>query len=347
MDKEANVSSIAEHPNYTRASNEDDIALLFTVANTDKLRYDHTLGKWLVWDGVRWKLEETKLVVDLIREFCRFIGMKNNNQRLASLRMCRAAEQFCQADRRFAVTHKIWNTDLWLLCTPGGTVDLKTGELSENNPANLITFCTRVAPQDMPTPIWNQFLKEITKHDAELEVFLQRMAGYCLTGITREHALFFLYGFGGNGKGTFITALCNIMNDYTVNANMECFTASRHDRHLTELASLQDARMVTASETEEGRAWAESRVKQLTGGDQITARFMRQDEFTYLPKFKLVIQGNHAPRLHNVDDAMKRRLNVIPFIHKPAQVNEVLGDQLKPEYPGILYWAIQGCSTLR
>ena len=101
--------------------------------------------------------------------------------------------------------------------------------------------------------------------------------------------------------------------------------------------------MVTASETEENRAWAESRIKQLTGGDPITARFMRQDEFTFQPKFKLVIQGNHAPTLHSVDDAMRRRFNVIPFVHRPKVVNRDLPDQLQAEYPGILQWAISGC----
>lgn len=324
------------------ASNEDDIALKYAVMYADKLKFDHTRGKWYAWDGIRWKVEDTGLAFDWARSLCREQRVNNKQEKLASIRVAAAVEKFSQADRRFAVTHEIWNQNPWLLCTPGGTVDLKTGKITPNKPSNLITASTTVTPSAMPTPVWNKFLAEATNNDENLALFLQKIAGYCLTGITKEHALFFLYGFGGNGKGTFVNALREIMGDYAINAGMDTFTASRNDRHPTELASLQDARMVTASETEENRAWAESRIKQLTGGDPITARFMRQDEFTFMPKFKLVIQGNHAPTLHSVDDAMRRRFNVIPFIHRPKVANKDLPDQLQAEYPGILQWAITG-----
>ncbi len=109
-----------------------------------------------------------------------------------------------------------------------------------------------------------------------------------------------------------------IMGDYAVTASMDVFIASSGDRHPTDLAMLRGARLVTASETEEGRQWAESRIKQLTGGDRISARFMRQDFFTFLPRFKLQIIGNHKPGLRNVDDAARRRFNLVPFVHTPA-----------------------------
>jgi len=335
------VADIEDH--LSDASNEDDIALKFAVMYANRLRYDHTRGKWFHWDGNCWLLEQTDLAFEWARTLCRSTRVNNKKEKLASIRVSRAVEQFSRADRRFAVTHEIWNSDPWLLCTPGGTVDLKTGTIAPNEPSNLITASATVAPTVIETPVWNKFLTEATNSDDALKLFLQKVAGYCLTGITKEHALFFLYGFGGNGKGTFINAIRDIMGDYAINAGMDTFTASRNDRHPTELASLQDARMVTASETEENRAWAESRIKQLTGGDPITARFMRQDEFTFMPKFKLVIQGNHAPTLNSVDDAMRRRFNVIPFVHKPKRVNRDLPDQLKDEYPGILQWAISGC----
>ena len=103
------------------------------------------------------------------------------------------------------------------------------------------------------------------------------------------------------------------------------------------------ARLVTAAETEEGRAWAETRIKQLTGGDPISARFMRCDFFTYQPSFKLMVIGNHEPALRNVDDAARRRFNVIPFIRKPAVVDKELEKKLRAEWPGILRWMIEGC----
>jgi putative DNA primase/helicase len=133
------------------------------------------------------------------------------------------------------------------------------------------------------------------------------------------------------------------MADYAVNAPADTFTASNHDRHPTELAMLRGARLVAASETEQGRAWAENRIKQLTGGDPITARFMRGDFFTFDPEFKLMIIGNHQPTLANVDDATRRRFNIVPFLHKPTSPDLRLSDKLKAEWPAILRWMIDGC----
>jgi P4 family phage/plasmid primase-like protien len=171
------------------------------------------------------------------------------------------------------------------------------------------------------------------------------MAGYALTGITREHALFFAYGTGGNGKGVFLNTLTAILAGYAAVASMETFTASPGDRHPTDLAMLRGARLVTAQETEEGRRWAEARIKAMTGGDPITARFMRQDFFTFTPQFKLIIAGNHKPGLRNVDEAIRRRFHLIPFEVRipPEDRNPHLFEDLTTEWPGILQWAIDGC----
>ena len=162
-------------------------------------------------------------------------------------------------------------------------------------------------------PRWRAFISEVTCGDAEVSRFLQQWCGYSLTGDTSEQALFFGCGPGGNGKGVFLNTVSRIIGDYAVAAAMDTFTESDFPKHSTELAMLRGARLVTASETEEGRAWAESRIKQMTGGDPITARFMRKDNFTYTPQFKLTIVGNHSPSLRNVDEAMRRRLRIIPF----------------------------------
>ena len=152
-----------------------------------------------------------------------------------------------------------------------------------------------------------------------------------------------MYGPGGNGKSVFLNTVTTILKDYSVTSAMETFTASTSDKHPTDLAMLAGSRLVTASETEEGRAWAEARIKALTGGDPITARFMRRDFFTYLPTFKLIVVGNHKPVLHNVDDAAKRRFNIVPFTLKPAKPDRELEQKLMQELPGILQWMIQGC----
>jgi putative DNA primase/helicase len=171
------------------------------------------------------------------------------------------------------------------------------------------------------------------------------MAGYCLTGSTREHALFFLYGTGANGKSVLLNTLSGIMGDYARSAPIETFTASSVERHPTDLADLRGARLVMAVETEEGRRWAESRIKVLTGGDKIAARFMRQDFFEFTPQFKLLIAGNHKPGLRSVDEAIRRRFKLVPFTVTipPGERDETLTERLKNEWPGILYWMVEGC----
>src|SRR5262249_27787952 len=147
-------------------------------------------------------------------------------------------------------------------------------------PDDMITKSTAVAPADAATcQRWLQFLNEATGNDPELIRFLQQWCGYSLTGVTREHALVFMYGPGGNGKSVFLNVVTGILGDYAATAAMDTFTASRNEKHPTDLAMLRGARLVTASETEQGKAWAESRIKQITGGDAISARFMRQDFF--------------------------------------------------------------------
>ena len=154
---------------------------------------------------------------------------------------------------------------------------------------------------------------------------------------------FFVYGGGGNGKSVVLNTICGILGDYATTASMDTFVSSRSDRHPADIAMLRGARLVTASETEEGRAWAESRIKQLTGGDRVSARFMRQDFFTFIPQFKLLIVGNHAPVLKNVDDAARRRFRIIPFTHRPQTPDPLLERKLVAEHGRILHWMIQGC----
>lgn len=253
-------------------------------------------------------------------------------------------EKYAQRDPALAVTADDWDADPFLLATPGGTVDLKTGALRNALPEDGITRLTSVAPAEIAhCPLWLNFLRESTGGDEDLIRFLRQWCGYCLTGDTREHALAFVYGPGGNGKSVFLNTVSRIALDYAVTASMDTFTASRSDRHPTDLAMLQGARMVMVSETEEGRAWAESRIKQLTGGDPISARYMRMDFFTFRPAFKLTIVGNHQPVLRNVDEAARRRFNFIPFTLKPQTPDAELERKLMAEAPAILRWMIDGC----
>ncbi len=254
------------------------------------------------------------------------------------------SERFCKSDPKFAVTSAHWDRDVMLLGTPSGTVDLRTGEFRPSDQADGITKSTAVAPAPKAIcPLWLRFLKEASGNDGEMVRFLQQWFGYALTGDTSEHQFVFVHGPGGNGKSVWLNTVAGIIGEYHRVAPIDTFTESGSDRHPTDLAALRGTRLVSATETEEGRPWAESKIKQMTGGDTIAARFMRQDFFEYRPQFKLTIVGNHKPTLRNVDDAMRRRINIVPFEHKPKEPDLQLEQKLKAEWPAILRWAIDGC----
>ena len=324
------------------AANEDAIATAFATRYCNELRYCHDWGYWLRWDGIRWCPERTQLAFHYAREMARAANTAEHATP-AKASTAKGVERFAQADRLLATEGKAWDRDPWLLATPGGTVALRTGTLRAACRDDKITKSTAVAPVRMPIPTWERFLHEAAAGDEDLIRFLQRMSGYALTADVSEQAMFFFHGAGGNGKGVYLNTTSRIMGDYAVVASMDTFNASKGDRHPTELAMLRGARLVTAQETEEGRAWSEVRIKALTGADPITARFMNRDFFTYEPTFKVVIAGNHKPTLRTVDDAIRRRLNLLPFVHKPATPDPDLTEKLKPEWAGILAWMIEGC----
>ena len=207
-----------------------------------------------------------------------------------------------------------------------------------------MTKTTRASP-GTHCPTWLRFLADITAGDTALQQYLARVAGYALTGLTTEHVMFFLYGTGANGKSVFLNTLATIWGDYATHAPIDAFMESRSERHPTDLAKLRGARLVIATEVGQGRRWDEGKIKALTGGDTISARFMRQDFFDYKPQFKLMIAGNHKPALRNVDEAMRRRLHLIPFTVTipPEKRDHTLPDRLLTEMDGILGWAIKGC----
>ncbi|MGC2517864.1 MAG: phage/plasmid primase, P4 family [Burkholderiales bacterium] len=325
-----------------RTLTEDNLALAFTDQHRDRLRFSHDRGRWFEWDGARWREDSTDIAFNWTRELCRTLNVDGTRQ-FAKAATAAAVERFARADRAFAMRGDEWDANPWLLGTPGGTVDLHSGERRPAKPADLITRSTSVTPEQGEPALWRRFLVQATRQDEELELFLRQIAGYALTGDTREECLFYVHGLGGNGKGTFIGALHEIFGDYSVNAAMDTFLTTHFERHSTDLAMLRGARLVIASETREGRSWDEQRVKGLTGGDVVTARFMREDNFSYRPTFKLMLFGNHKPALRNVDDAWRRRFRIVPFTYKPLAPDPELKERLRAEYPQILQWAIDGC----
>ena len=330
---------------------DDWLALRFTAKYENELRYVAQWGKWLRWDGARWDLEKTLAAYDLARAVARaYAAMCNgddddgtNPTKIASAAAVAAIERLARSDRHHASTVHVWDTDPWLLNTPTGIVNLKNGELTPHDREKYLTKMTSVGP-DGDCPRWMQFLDEITARDKEYQAFLKRAAGYTLTGTINEHVLFFLYGTGRNGKGIFLNTFFWLLGDYADGAPMETFMVVDGQRHPTDLAGFRGRRLVVAQEIDEGQRWAESKIKTLTGGDPITARFMRQDFFTYEPQFKLWISGNHKPGLRGVDVAIRERLKLLPFkVSFANNPDKELPEKLRREGPGILKWAIEGC----
>jgi putative DNA primase/helicase len=327
---------------------EDWLAVRFTRRYQHDWRYVALWGKWLVWDGHRWRAEDTLAASDLIRQVCRQASRKAESTKLAAkiagASTIAGVERLARTDRRHAATADEWDADVWRLNTPGGLVDLRSGRMRPHDRGDRMTKIAAATPRGT-CPRWQAFIAQGTQGDAQYAAYLQRFAGYCLTGSTQEHALFFLYGTGANGKSVFVNTLFTILGDYAANAPMDTFMETRGDRHPTDLAGLRGARFVGATETEQGRRWNESKIKEITGGDRVSARFMRQDFFTYVPHFKLVIAGNHKPAIRNIDEAMRRRLHLLPFTLTipPAQRDKQLPEKLLAERDGILAWALAGC----
>lgn len=244
---------------------------------------------------------------------------------------------------KLTLTVEDFDLNDWLLNTPDGIVDLRSGKMLESDPDELMSKATSVGPEKGPSPLWDNFLKETTGGDEALLHYLQKLAGYSLTGSTQEQVLAFIHGPPLTGKSVFADTLAGVFGSYHETASASTFASSSSDRHPADLAALAGARLVTAVETEEGRAWDTQRIKSLTGGDRVSARFMRENFFTYRPRFQIMIFGNHEPEMHGVDEAVMRRLHIVPFENHPEEINRLLPEELEEEYPQILQWAIDGC----
>ena len=332
---------------------DDALALAYSTRHDGEVVFVPALGRWLRWNGHKWAEDDTLTVFDLVRAVCRSAGARAEAdgkgvggltlaRSLCSARTIANAERIARSDPRHVRRIEEFDADPWALNTPSGIVDLRTGAMKAPLADDLHSKATAVGPNG-ECPRWLQFLKQITQDNTPLVDYLQRWAGYTLTGLIRDHAFLFAWGPGGNGKSVLLGTVAAVLGDYATTAMADVFTVARSEQHPTHLASLRGARMVLVSETEEGRPWAESRIKSLTGGDRISARVMRGDPFEFSPTFKLWIAGNHRPVLRNPDPALRRRLQLVPLTFVPPRPDVLLSEALREEMPGILAWAIRGC----
>lgn len=365
-----------------RSNAPDDIDLSQDALATDlgarswdqNARHVASWGKWLFWAGTHWQADDRLDHLTRARAYLRQRAeeltdwaerkaaaldagkdgegdklrrwAKEQARTMRSKNTVAAVESLARSNPASVARADAFDADRLLLGTPGGTVDLRTGDLRQAERSDMITrltACAPAAPGSRPER-WLTFLHEIFEGDADMIAFLQRAAGYALTGLTTEHKLLFLYGTGRNGKGNFLNTLTYIWGDYARRAAAETFLNTQGDKHATGLAGLQGARLVAGSELPVGKTWDEAVIKDLTGGDRMTARFMRGDFFDFDPQLTLMIAGNNQPSFRGVDEAIRARVVLVPFLVTipPERRDKSLPDKLKAEGPQILRWAIEG-----
>lgn len=328
---------------------DDTLATLFVDREGNDWRHVAAWRTWFTWTGLCWQADETGFVREQVRQACRAAahacGKPNEVRRICSDKTISAVVRIAANDPSIAIRTSVLDAHPMLLNTPAGVIDLESGEVHEHDRGVLLTQMTKASP-GTGCPRWIQFLDEITGGDEDLQAYLQRFAGYLLTGATSEQMFAFFHGAGANGKSVFLQTLGFVLGDYAATATLDTFMASSTSKHLTELAGLRSARMVIVPETDPGRAWAEGRIKSVTGGETIRANFMHRDHFEFVPQFKLVVAGNHRPTLTSTGEAMRRRLHLVPFqVTIPPEKRDLqLIPKLEAERDGILGWMLQGCA---
>lgn len=323
------------------------------------LRYCHAWHKWYVFDGVRWVEDATADVVRMGKATVRNVYHEAAEASDAKARTM-VADWARKSERAAAITammklaesepdipvqpHDL-DSDHWVLNSLTGTVDLRTGRQRPHCRADLIT---KLAPVEYnpaaECPRWNRFLAEVFEPHPDVIPFIQRAVGYSLTGDTREECLFLMYGTGRNGKGTFIKTVAAILGDYAGTADFSTFVAKRDEGPRDDIANMRGKRFVSAQESREGAALAESLLKWLTGGDVVRARRLYENSYEFEPTHKIWLATNHKPIIHGTDTAIWSRIKLIPFeVSFEGREDRTLKGALLEELPGILAWAAKGC----
>jgi len=331
---------------------------LFAQLYGDRVRYDHRRGHWLLWGGDWWRPDEIGEVRILAKETARlryeeatriedlarraqeagFAIKSENRYRLeAMLAQARSEPPIADAGDR-------WDADPWLFGVATGVVDLRTGTLRNGSPADRITNHTDIAfDADATCPRFERFLIEVFDGDRELIDYIHRAVGYSLSGDISEQCLFLCHGSGANGKSVFLTILRALAGRYAYNAPFSTFELRNRASIPNDLAALAGRRLVTASEVTENARFNEARIKELTGGDKVTARFLNHEFFEFDPVLKLWLAVNHLPVVLDDSHGFWRRVRLIPFTQRFSHDTEPgLIETLMSELPGILAWAIRG-----
>jgi len=330
----------------------------------ENARFISKQSRWLLWDETRWQSESKLHHLSIIGSYLRdrsnelsdwmeeepTLDEKTIRSVKAEIKVLKSApmrvniESIIRTDPRCTSLTTDFDAAPRVLGTPTGTVDLVTGVITPPRRTNYMTKQTAVSVVDGEPTQWLVFLNTIFSWDSSMVRFIQTLCGYMLTGLTVEEKLFFFYGTGANGKSKLLETVFYILGDYAKRAPASMLLEQRNNEHPTAMAGLQGARGVFASEVPSGKSWNEQVIKDSTGGDTITARLMRQDFFEFTPQFKLIVAGNHQPRLRNVDESVVRRMVMVPFevTIEESKRDTHLGEKLKSEAGQILGWMIEG-----
>lgn len=325
-----------------------------------KLRYNCHHGQWLIWGGQFWEPDETGyitwFIVDTYRRIkaaCELIEDEDRREKtlksasgLGNYKNIKSALAVAQSLNGFATLVNDWNADPMLFGVKNGILDLRTGEVSDGKPSQLISKCSETHfDKKAACPRWEQFLQEIFSNNQPVINFIQRAIGYTLTGLVSEQYVYMLIGNGSNGKSTFLNIILKILGSYGIKTPFGTFERRFSSSTTNDIASLEGHRFIMASESNKGVVIDEARLKSLTGGDPISARYLYKEHFTFKPSGKIFLGINHRPIVKDDSYGFWRRVLLIDF---PVQFNEASADKeldkkLNEELPGILNWAIEGC----
>ncbi|WP_044796180.1 phage/plasmid primase, P4 family [Bacillus cereus] len=313
------------------------------------IKYVSDIG-WYIWDGKRWKLDTKKEIERITAKVLRSLYKSEDELETKWARMCerRNIRMNSIKDLMPLVPGEREEFDKYkyLFNVENGIVDLKTGKLQQHDRELGLTKITNVSfDENAKCPTWLAFLDQIFLGDQDLVEYMQRLIGYSLTGDISEQIMMFLVGGGSNGKSTFINTIKDLLGEYGKQAKSDTFIKKKDTGANNDIARLVGARFVSAIESEEGEKLSESFVKQITGGEPVLARFLRQEYFEFVPEFKVFFTTNHKPVIGGLDEGIWRRVKLIPFnLNLPSHKRDKrLPEKLSLEMPGILNWAIEGC----
>jgi putative DNA primase/helicase len=327
-------SMVAEH------GTEHAVALAFTMRYDGVVKFDYQSGSWLQYTGTHWSKQTTGLVSHYCRQMAASLGKKCQRSGFIS-----GVEKLAKTDPRMASDSAFFDHDNYLFNCPDGTYDLRDGTRREHRPSDLLTNIAEVAPA-APGDYgerFPQFLNEVTQGETEMATFLQVSLGACLSGALENHHLMFLIGNGRNGKNTLGDLVMEVMGSYARKIPNNVLMKSKNERHPAEIADLKGARLVVASEIDQGAHWDEARINELTGDTRIKARFMHGNPFEFNRTFKILIYGNHRPRLQSATDAMRSRLKIVRFgASFLGREDPDLPAKLRSERGNVLRWLLDG-----